>query len=486
MVFRVNIVADSRGIHLQQHLNSLNEWDAVQYTVTVLKGRKMQQLWSVAKNLLSNNKADKIYLFGGICNLTEPVYHGNIRYFWPSKGLNFLAADLVQIYISIYEDVRDNGWFGRAAIIPEFGADLLRYNQIREPTDWMCRFQEQLDYNLPLLHVTAKDVNKHLGVTTPWTLDVLYKSTRGGTRYPRYHLLYDGLHPTELTAKRIVVQILKDVDDLFMNTVNEWSFSFSFSFTHTYTYLLFVGIWLKLISRVDSSIPRLCTSIIPSIISSNILLSYISNFPTLVFNFLRRGCSSHPSFATNMHMHSLIYLLAILLIILPIDFTGDLNGNDPADFSPRLLSKSQSAAAVWWRIPEGSIRLNCCGVHFHRTDDLSLQCMRTNSAAFIIISLISIIIMFNCQRDFFSNYVYILCNDCCTTEQQRHIVITELPLICIVSVINLYSFFFMFLREQQCSSLQGLMTSLPHLTGIGEPFSVSCSCYTPVWEKSPF
>lgn len=161
------------------------------------------------------NKADKIYLFGGICNLTSPQYIGNRRFFWPHKRLNFLASELAQNYISIYEDVRDNGLFGKLAIFPEFGADLVRYNGIDQPSAWMLRSQTELDDNLPLLHATAKDINRHLGSLMPWTLDVLYRTTKKGIRYPKYSLLTDGLHPSDDVAKKIVIQILKDVDDLF-------------------------------------------------------------------------------------------------------------------------------------------------------------------------------------------------------------------------------------------------------------------------------
>lgn len=220
MAFRVHLVCDSRGALLQQHFDMLNEWDSVLYHTTVLKGKKLLQLWTVGKELLLTDRADKIYLFGGICNLTAPFYSGNRRFFWPPKRRNFLATELAQIHISIYEEARDNGLLGKIAILPEFGADLIRYNDIDQPNSWMCRAQKELDENLPLLHATTKDVNKHLGSLTPWTLDAIYRCTKKGIRYPKYSLLSDGLHPSDEVAKRIVMQILKDIDDLFTDRLS--------------------------------------------------------------------------------------------------------------------------------------------------------------------------------------------------------------------------------------------------------------------------
>lgn len=79
----------------------------------------------------------------------------------------------------------------------------------------MFTCQKDLDLNLPLVHSVTKDLNKALGVKTPWTLDVIYKTARSGGRYPKYSLLEDGLHPSALAAERLARQILKDVDEFF-------------------------------------------------------------------------------------------------------------------------------------------------------------------------------------------------------------------------------------------------------------------------------
>lgn len=100
-------------------------------------------------------------------------------------------------------------------LLPEFGGDLISYNNIDVPSSWMINFQNGLGKNLPLVHSVTNDINRCMGVKTPWLLDVKYRSTKGGIRYPKYELLSDGVHFTEQTAKCLVVQLLKDVDKFF-------------------------------------------------------------------------------------------------------------------------------------------------------------------------------------------------------------------------------------------------------------------------------
>lgn len=151
-----------------------------------------------------NRKGWKGLFEGGICNLTSPVYVHGARFFWPCKRINNLAAELVQCEIDIYEDVVQHQLKGKVVPIPEMGADLIWYNQIDLPWDWMLTHQKDLDTNLPLIHATTKDLNKAMGVKTPWTLDVLYKTAKNGVRYPGYSVLQDGLHPSSLRPQRSV------------------------------------------------------------------------------------------------------------------------------------------------------------------------------------------------------------------------------------------------------------------------------------------
>lgn len=64
----------------------------------------MWELWLVAKDAISSGKADRAYILGGICNLTSPMYLGDIRCFWLRKTVIYLAAELVQCQVDIYED----------------------------------------------------------------------------------------------------------------------------------------------------------------------------------------------------------------------------------------------------------------------------------------------------------------------------------------------------------------------------------------------
>lgn len=215
MAYRVALIFDSRGLLLQQFFDQLNQWPSVTYQVITMRGKKLWNLWLVAKDLLINNRADRVYILGGICNLTSPVNMDGTRYYWPMKRVSNLAAELCQCQIDIYEDVMISNLKGKVILLPEYGGDLIRYNNIDVPSAWMSNFQSDLDENLPLVHKVTKDINRCMGVKTPWSLDIVYRFTKGGNRYPKYELLSDGVHFTERIASRLVVQILKDVDEFF-------------------------------------------------------------------------------------------------------------------------------------------------------------------------------------------------------------------------------------------------------------------------------
>lgn len=204
---------------LQHFLDQLNQWPSISYQVITMGGSKLWKLWSVAKSALVEEKVDRAHILGGICNITSPTYHQGICSFWPRKRINYLAAELVQCQIDIYEDITINNLKGKVILLPEFGGDLIRYNNVDVPSSWMLNCQHDFYMNLPLIHKVTKDINKCMGVRTPWSLDVIYRQTRSGIRYPKYDLLIDGVHFTEETSERVAAQILKDVDEFFGSKV---------------------------------------------------------------------------------------------------------------------------------------------------------------------------------------------------------------------------------------------------------------------------
>lgn len=213
MNYSIYIVADSRGAFLQRYLDYHNSWPNVRYTVEVYKGRGILQLWARARKLLLTDKANFVYLFGGICDLTSLYVIRGQRKFWIKKRPRDQLFDLQLKFNSISEEARRLDLYGKLSFFQEMGCDLLKYNRVVRPQLWMIQQQKDMDEWLPMLQKAIKELNYKLGVQTPWVLDCIYKHTNDRRFYPRYFLLHDGLHPTQEVASKIAFQVNKDVGE---------------------------------------------------------------------------------------------------------------------------------------------------------------------------------------------------------------------------------------------------------------------------------
>lgn len=213
MVLKVAIISDSRGGFLQ-HFFIMNNTNAnVIYRTFIHKGRGLQILWLFAMAKIESGEFDRVYIMGGICDITSPIYCNNTRYFWPLGQLNDLINSLVNSLVEITQETLSRKLYGKVVFLPELGADLIAYNQIQNPMPWMLACQDDLRANLSFLFNSFKYANYCLGARTPWLIDVIFGRTKKGELYPRYELLYDGLHPTPQTAQKYAKQIMKDVNE---------------------------------------------------------------------------------------------------------------------------------------------------------------------------------------------------------------------------------------------------------------------------------
>lgn len=215
MSYNIYIIADSRGAFLQSHLDRYNMWPNVTLTVEVYKGKGLTYLWNRARYLLQSETANFVYLLGGICDLTKKIYINGRREYWVSKRPRDRIFDLQCIITNIGDEALQLDMYGKLSIIQEIGCDLIRYNRVIKPAIWMCHQQKDFDEWLPSLHRTIKANNYKLGVRTPWVLDCIYTHSSGRRFYPRYHMLHDGLHPTQEVANKIASQITKDVNEAY-------------------------------------------------------------------------------------------------------------------------------------------------------------------------------------------------------------------------------------------------------------------------------
>lgn len=213
MVYNIYVVADSRGARLQSHLNRLNSWCNVSFYVRVMKGKKISVLWEESRSLLLSGRADFVYMYGGICDLTSPLHTREGRKYWMIKRPRELVCDLILSMNGICDEAIGLNLSAKFAFLQEMGCDLIRYNRERRPKTWMLQQQNEFDQWLPALHRATKDMNYSLGVRTPWTLDCIYKHDHQRRFYPRYNLLFDGLHPTPEVTNRIAEQLVKDVSE---------------------------------------------------------------------------------------------------------------------------------------------------------------------------------------------------------------------------------------------------------------------------------
>lgn len=78
----------------------------------------------------------------------------------------------------------------------------------------MLNCQNDLRANLSFLFNSFKYANFQLGVRTPWLIDVVFGRSKKGELYPRYEMMYDGMHPAPRTAEKYAKQIMKDVNEL--------------------------------------------------------------------------------------------------------------------------------------------------------------------------------------------------------------------------------------------------------------------------------
>lgn len=61
--------------------------------------------------MIMNGEVDFVFLLGGICNLTAPIYENGRRFFWLNGDRNILENDFTQALIDISTEISNlNIW----------------------------------------------------------------------------------------------------------------------------------------------------------------------------------------------------------------------------------------------------------------------------------------------------------------------------------------------------------------------------------------
>lgn len=206
---KILVVSDSRGSKLGSHLEEKAD-DLLTFDLLVKRGGDLLNLWNIAEQQLRKGKADMVFLYGGVCNLTDLFYNvQGQRMAWPPTNLTKRMNDISSIMENIADEFKTRYHGKFLSFIPEAGLDLVAYNRIPEPVQRQyIKTQEELERLLPNLHVKARYLNDLLGSATAWSLDATH-TKRGPHMIPVYTRLQDGLHPSDNVAKKIANAICK-------------------------------------------------------------------------------------------------------------------------------------------------------------------------------------------------------------------------------------------------------------------------------------
>lgn len=101
----------------------------------------------------------------------------------------------------------------KLVILPEPGMDLIKVNRIPHPVPWrLLVIQSELEDRLELLRLYTKAINLHLGVVTPWSLDIT-QTYRNHEVHPVYDRLHDGLHFSGTQVVKLAKILAENVED---------------------------------------------------------------------------------------------------------------------------------------------------------------------------------------------------------------------------------------------------------------------------------
>lgn len=192
--YMVRVYADSRGAWLAHEIRKFNT-EEIDYSVHYRKGATLTDIWAMIEGDLFSTKIDFIFIFAGICNITDRFYtRTGRRYVFPPFDMDVRFRKIEEIMCGIEKNFRLIGGSCKLCFIQEAGIDLIRYNQIRHPVPASTLImQASLENNLRRLQRFTKSLNDKLGVPTLWSL-IITHAMKNGAWTAVYERTFDGLH----------------------------------------------------------------------------------------------------------------------------------------------------------------------------------------------------------------------------------------------------------------------------------------------------
>lgn len=208
----VLIVCDSRGAWLHRELNRYQSY-LLKFSVIYRKGASLEELWEIIEWNLLTKRIDYVFILGGICNITDRCFVDGRRQYWPPADLDERFSRIHQVIRDIARNFNLLKTNAKLIILPEPGIDLIRFNGIHHPVPWRkLVIQSELEERLELLQLYVRAINSHLGVTTPWSLDITH-TYRNHEIHPVYDRLRDGLHFTGTQVSKLAKILAEYVED---------------------------------------------------------------------------------------------------------------------------------------------------------------------------------------------------------------------------------------------------------------------------------
>lgn len=151
---------------------------------------------------------DMIYIFAGVCNMTDRYIrpNGSLSY-WPPFDMDLCFKAIEDTMRDIVRNFELLSQGNKLCFLQEPGLDLVRYNRIAHPVPAsILIMQASLEDNLRRLQKITIKLNGRLNIPTPWTLEITH-CLRHDEWLPVFDRFSHGLHPTthqaELYAKKI-------------------------------------------------------------------------------------------------------------------------------------------------------------------------------------------------------------------------------------------------------------------------------------------
>lgn len=127
------VLANSRGSYLWREFRRIPN-DDTYFRVISRKGASLKKLWEIAESEIFKGRPDIIFLYGGICDLTDRFYNRyGCREFWPPADLVTRINEVADLRSSIATDITLMNIRVKLCFLPEAGCDLLKYNHCHEP-----------------------------------------------------------------------------------------------------------------------------------------------------------------------------------------------------------------------------------------------------------------------------------------------------------------------------------------------------------------